>query len=141
MEDVNGLDEHSGALHCGNLATPNPDGTFGPCHEQNGLSSGLQPCPGCQQGYHTYTVVIDRRDPANQQVRWYLDGHQFYSVSESRVGAAAWQTAFSQGFVVILDLAIGGIYPDSVCQCRAPTAVTIPGAALSIRNVAVYQAS
>ncbi len=141
LEDVNGLDEHSGALHCGNLTTPNPDGTFGPCHEQNGLSSGLQPCPGCQQGYHTYAVVIDRRDPADQQVRWYLDGHQFYSVSESRVGAAAWQTAFSQGFAVILDLAIGGTYPDTVCQCSAPAAATTPGAAMSVRNVAVYQAS
>ena len=141
LEDVNGLEEHSGALHCGNLTTPNPDGTFGPCHEQNGLSSGLQPCPGCQQRYHTYAVVIDRRDPADQQVRWYLDGHQFYTVSESRVGAAAWQTAFSQGFAVILDLAIGGTYPDTVCQCSAPAAATTPGAAMSVRDVAVYQAS
>ncbi len=141
LEDVNGLDEHSGALHCGNLTSPNPDGTFGPCHEQNGLSSGLQPCPGCQQGYHTYAVVIDRRDLADQQVRWYLDGHQFYRVSESRVGPAAWQTAFSQGFAIILDLAIGGSYPDTVCQCSAPAPATTPHATMSVRNVAVYQAS
>jgi beta-glucanase (GH16 family) len=141
LEDVNGLDEHSGALHCGNLTTPNPDGTFGPCHEQNGLSSGLQPCHGCQQGYHTYTVIIDRRDAADQQVRWYLDGHQFFSASESRVGTAAWQTAFAQGFAIMLDLAIGGSYPDTVCRCSAPTASTASGGTISVRYVGVYLAS
>jgi beta-glucanase (GH16 family) len=141
MEDANGLSEHSGALHCGNLTAANPDGTFGPCHEQDGLGSGLLPCPGCQQGYHRYTVIIDRRDAADQQVRWYLDGRQFFTVSESQVGAAAWRTAFDQGFAIILDLAIGGMYPDAACRCSAPSAGTTSGGTLSVRDVAVYLAS
>lgn len=141
LEDVNGLGEHSGALHCGNLAAPNPDGTFGPCHEQNGLSSGLRPCPGCQAGYHAYTVVVDRRDAARQQVRWYLDGRQFFSVGESRVGPAAWQTVFAGDFTVIFDLAIGGSYPDTACRCRTPAASTTAGGTMSIREVAVYRSS
>jgi len=141
LEDVNGLSEHSGALHCGNLTEPNPDGTFGPCHEQYGLGSGLRPCPGCQQGYHTYTVIIDRRDATDQQVRWYLDGRQFFSVSESRVGTAAWQSAFSQGFAIILDLAVGGSYPDTVCRCGAPTNSTTSGGTMSVQYVTVYRAS
>jgi beta-glucanase (GH16 family) len=141
LEDVNGLSELAGALHCGNLTEPNPDGTFGPCHEQDGLGSGLRPCPGCQQGYHTYTVIIDRRDAAQQQVRWYLDGRQFFSVSESSVGAAAWQTAFSQGFAIILDLAMGGSYPDTVCRCGAPATATTSGGTMSVQYVTVYRAS
>jgi beta-glucanase (GH16 family) len=141
LEDVNGLDAHAGALHCGNLAQANPDGTFGPCHEQNGLGSGLRPCPGCQRGYHRYSVIIDRRDVTRQQVRWYLDGHQFFSVSESRVGVAAWRAAFSHGFAIILDLAIGGSYPDAICRCRAPAASTTSGGTMSVRDVSVYRAS
>lgn len=141
LEDVNGLDEHSGGVHCGNLTQGNPDGTFGPCHEQNGLGSGLRPCPGCQRGYHTYAVVIDRRDAARQQIRWYLDGHQFFSLSESRVGAAAWRPAFDHGLAIILDLAMGGAYPDMVCGCRAPGNSTTSGGTMSVRYVAVYRAS
>ena len=48
LEDVNGLSQHSAALHCGNLSQVNPDGTFGPCHEHNGRSSGMLACAGCQ---------------------------------------------------------------------------------------------
>ena len=77
-----GLSKDSGILHCGNLTQRNSDGTFGPCHEKSGLGSGLQTCTGCQQGFHTYTVIIDRRDANDQQIRWYLDGRQFFSVSE-----------------------------------------------------------
>jgi beta-glucanase (GH16 family) len=140
LEDVNGLDKHSGAAHCGNLTQRNPDGTLGPCHEQNGLGSGLRPCPACQQSYHTYTVVVDRRDAADQQIRWYFDGHQFFSVSESRVGAAAWHTAFDHGLAIILDLAMGGSYPDTVCGCSAPASSTSSGGTMSVRYVAVYRA-
>lgn len=140
LEDVNGLDKHAGAVHCGNLTQRNPDGTLGPCHEQNGLGSGLRPCPACQQGYHTYTVVVDRRDAAHQQIRWYFDGHQFFSVSEPRVGAAAWRTAFDHGLAIILDLAMGGSYPDTVCGCNAPASSTTSGGTMSVEYVAVYRA-
>ena len=66
LEDVNALNEHASTLHCGNLDDVNPDGTLGPCHEFTGLSSGLQPCPGCQTGFHTYTAVVDRRQAPRQ---------------------------------------------------------------------------
>lgn len=137
MEDVNGLSEHSGTAHCGNLTQPNSDGTLGPCHEPVGITSGLQPCAGCQDGYHTYSIVLDRR-PANQQLRWYLDGRQFYAVSESQDGTAAWVQAYDHGLSVLFDLAIGGGYPDSVCACTTPTAQTSSGATLSVRSATVY---
>ena len=53
MEDVNALSEHSGTLHCG--VDPG-----GPCNETTGLSSGLQACSGCQTGYNTYSVIVNR---------------------------------------------------------------------------------
>ncbi len=120
MEDVNGLSKDSGTLHCGNLTQRNSDGTFGPCHEKSGLGSGLRTCTGCQQGFHTYTVIIDRRDASDQQIRWYLDGRQFFSVSESRVGQPAWTAAVDHGYSILLDVAVGGAFPSIQCGCIAP---------------------
>ena len=139
LEDEDGLSTHSGTLHCGNLTQRNSDGTSGPCHEGDGLGSGRLPCPGCQTGFHTYSVVIDRRDEAGQQIRWYLDGREFYSVSESQVGQAAWTAAVDHGFTIILSVAIGGSYPDIVCHCVSPNAQTSSGGTMTVRNLAVYQ--
>jgi beta-glucanase (GH16 family) len=132
MEDVNGLSQHSGTLHCGT----DPGG---PCDEQTGLTSGLKPCPACQSGYHVYSVIVDRRHPGQEQVRWYLDGKEFFSVSEAKVGAAAWQKAVDHGFSIILDLAVGGSYPNGACGCSAPGAGTTAGGTLSVRSLGVYR--
>jgi beta-glucanase (GH16 family) len=138
LEDVNALSTHSGTLHCGNLTQRNSDGTFGPCHERDGLGSFLRPCPGCQRGFHTYSVIIDRRDEADQQIRWYLDGRQFFSVSESGVGKAAWTAAVDHGFSILLNVAVGGAFPDGICGCVSPTGRTSSRGTMTVRRVAVY---
>jgi beta-glucanase (GH16 family) len=138
LEDVDGLSAHSGTLHCGNLSERNSDGSLGPCHEPRGLTSGLLPCHGCETGYHVYSVVVDRRNPADEQIRWYLDGRDYFSVSESQVGAATWDQAVNHGFSIILDLAIGGEYPDWACGCTALTGQTSSWGTLHVRDVAVY---
>jgi len=138
MEDVNGLSEHSATFNCGNTVQRNPDGSLGPCHEPGGLGSGLLPCPGCQDGFHTYSIVIDRRDPSDQQVRWYLDGRMFFRVGERQVGAKPWVEAVDHGFSIGLELAIGGSYPDYKCQCTAPNRKSTSGGTMSVRYVAVY---
>ncbi|HTU06115.1 MAG TPA: 1,3-beta-glucanase, partial [Trebonia sp.] len=76
---------------------------------------------------------------ADQQIRWYLDGREFYSVSESQVGQAVWTAAVDHGFTIILSVAIGGSYPDIVCHCVSPTAQTSSGGTMTVRNLAVYQ--
>jgi beta-glucanase (GH16 family) len=136
MEDANALSEHSGTLHCGT-------DSGGPCNETTGLTSGLQACTGCQTGYHTYSVVIDRTN-TNEEIRWYLDGAEYFSVSEEQVAnAAAWQAAVDHGFFLILDVAIGGSYPNRVCNdyagCTTPTSGTSSGSGMSAGYVAVYQ--
>ena len=136
MEDVNSGTQTSGTLHCGGLTQANPDGTSGPCHEPDGLSTGILPCPGCSISYHTYAVIIDRRHPGQERISWYLDGHQTFSVTETQVGAAAWAGAVDHGFRIILDVAIGGGYPDAACRCQAASHAT-PGAAMSIASVTV----
>jgi beta-glucanase (GH16 family) len=138
LENVNGYSKTSGTLHCGNLTQRNPDGTFGPCHETNGLGSGLRTCTGCVTSFHTYSVIVDRRHAGHEQIRWYLDGHQFYSVSESRVGTAAWTAGVDHGHSILFSLAMGGAFPDAQCRCTAPTSQTQSGGNMVVRYVRVY---
>jgi beta-glucanase (GH16 family) len=139
LEDVNSLSEHSGSLHCGNLTSINPDGTTGPCHEHTGFTSYLQTCAECQTGYHTYTAIIDRRDAADEQIIWELDGHQFFRVTEAQVGWATWNAAVNHGFTIIIDLAMGGTYPDSICKCFTPSSTTRSGGTLNVKYVQVQK--
>jgi hypothetical protein len=134
MEDVNALSEHSGTLHCG--VDPG-----GPCNETTGLSSGLDSCSGCQTGYNTYSVIVNRTNTSDESITWYLNGNSYYSVSESQVGTSTWQAAVDHGFFLILDVAIGGSYPNVICGCTSPTSATSSGAAMSVGYVAVYTTS
>ena len=131
MEDVNALSEHSGTLHCGT----DPGG---PCNETTGLGSGLQSCSGCQTGYNTYSVIVNRTNTSNESITYYLNGTAYYTVTESQVGTATWQAAVDHGFFLILDVAIGGGYPNGVCGCTSPSSATSSGAPMSVGYVAVY---
>lgn len=138
MEDVNGLSRHSGTFHCGNLSVRNRDGTTGPCHEPNGLGTDLRPCPGCQRSFHTYGVIVDRSRPGDESIHWFLDHRQFFSLNERRVGRAAWNHAMKGGFSVLLDVAMGGDYPNSECACHTPTASTTSGGTMTVQYVSVF---
>src|SRR6202453_3659591 len=131
MEDVNALSEHSGTLHCGT----DPGG---PCDETTGLSSGLQACSGFQTGYNTYSVIVNRTNTSDESITWYLNGTAYYSVTESQVGTATWEAAVDHGFFLILDLAMGGAYPNAVCGCTSPTGSTSSGASMGVGYGAVY---
>jgi len=134
MEDVNSLSEVSGTIHCGT----DPGG---PCNETNGIGSGLRACSGCQSGYHTYTMILNRTNTADESITFYLDGNQYFSVSESQVGTSTWQAAFDHNLSIIFDLAMGGGYPDGVCGCTAPTASTASGGTMNVAYVAAYTTS
>jgi Ricin-type beta-trefoil lectin domain len=134
MEDVNSLSELAGTIHCGT----DPGG---PCNEPNGIGSGLTACGGCQSGYHTYSMILNRTNPSNESVTFYLDGNQYFSVSESQVGTATWQAAYDHNLSIILDLAMGGGFPNGVCNCTTPTSSTASGGTMSVAYVAAYSTS
>ncbi|MEY9834989.1 ricin-type beta-trefoil lectin domain protein [Streptacidiphilus sp. EB103A] len=131
MEDVNALSQVAGTIHCGTY----PGGV---CNEGNGIGSGLRACSGCQTGYHTYSMILDRTNTSAETITWYLDGNQYFSVSESQVGASTWQAAFDHNLSIIFDLAIGGGFPNGVCNCTTPTSSTSSGATMSVGYVAAY---
>jgi hypothetical protein len=55
------------------------------------------------------------------------------------VGTTAWQEAIDHGFYIIWDLAMGGNYPNGICNCTTPTSATTSGASMSVAYVAVYE--
>ncbi|WP_433219426.1 discoidin domain-containing protein [Dactylosporangium sp. CS-047395] len=128
LEDINGRSSVFGTLHCGT----NPGG---PCNESTGLGSGERACAGCQTGYHTYAVEIDR-SKSPEEIRWYLDGANYFTLPATRVDATTWNNAVHHPFFIIYDLAMGGGFPDAFGG--GPNANTISGAQMNIDWVAVY---
>ncbi|MFE0463007.1 acyltransferase family protein [Kitasatospora sp. NPDC058965] len=127
LESVNGRDSVFGTMHCGTAEG-------GPCHEPQGLGSGEHPCPGCRDGFHTYSVEVDR-STSPEQVRWYLDGTEYHRVTADQVDPAAWDRAVHHGMFLILDLAVGGGLPTAFGG--TVTAATEPGHAMRVQWVSV----
>src|SRR3954470_5059289 len=128
LEDINGRSSVFGTLHCGT----NPGG---PCNESSGLGSGEHACPGCQTAYHDYAVEIDR-SKSPEEIRWYLDGANYFTVLATQVDATTWANAVDHPFFIIYDLAIGGGFPAAFGG--GPNAATVSGGAMVIDSVAVY---
>jgi beta-glucanase (GH16 family) len=128
LEDINGRSSVFGTLHCG--VSPG-----GPCNESTGIGSGEHACPGCQSGYHTYAVRIDR-STSPEQIRWYLDGQNYFTVNSTQVDAGTWSKAVDHPFFIIYDLAMGGGFPGAFGG--GPNASTVSGGQMNIDYVAVY---
>jgi hypothetical protein len=133
MEDINGLSSEYGTLHCG--TTPG-----GPCNETTGIGSGQHACSGCQTGYHTYRVEIDR-SVSPEQIRWYLDGSNFFTVNANQVDPTTWANAVDHSFFIIFDLAMGGAFPNAICGCTSPSSATASSFSMNVDYVHVFTAS
>ncbi|MFI1094598.1 ricin-type beta-trefoil lectin domain protein [Streptomyces sp. NPDC020917] len=134
MEDVNALSQVAGTVHCGTY----PGGV---CNEGNGIGSGLRGCSGCQSGFHTYSMILDRTNTSAESITFYLDGSAYFTVTEGQVGASTWQQAFDHNMMIIFDLAMGGGFPNGVCGCTSPSGATTSGGTMSVGYVAAYSTS
>jgi hypothetical protein len=128
MEDINGRSSVFSTLHCG--TSPG-----GPCNETTGIGSGERACSGCQTGYHTYAMEYDR-SVSPEQIRWYLDGNNYFTIISTQVDATTWNNATHHGFFVILNVAIGGGFPAAFGG--GPTSATQSGVPMLVDYVAVY---
>ena len=125
LENINGLNQWWGTLHCGT----NPDG---PCNETTGLGatwSGFT--PSLQSAFHTYRMEFDK-SVSPQQIRWYVDGVQRHLVTSDQVDDTTWNDATNHGFFIILNVAVGGGWPGN------PTASTVSGGTMLVDYVRVY---
>jgi hypothetical protein len=128
MEDVNGLNKAAQFLHTAAGTSSNHP---------------LIPCPaagsGCQTGYHTYSVIINRTNTKAEYLQFLMDGKVESTVTEAHVGTTVWREAVDHGFFIIFDLAMGGSYPNGLCGCTIPNSATTSGASMSVSYVAVYE--
>ncbi|WP_062428704.1 glycoside hydrolase family 16 protein [Herbidospora daliensis] len=132
MENVNGVNAVWGTLHCG----VNPGG---PCNETNGLGAS-RACPNssCQSAFHTYRLEWDRSVSPNQ-IRWYVDGIQFFSVNQAQFDSTTWSNMTSHnGYFLLLNVAIGGAFPNGVAGYSTPTSSTVSGKPMLVDYVAVW---
>ncbi|MEV7549711.1 glycoside hydrolase family 16 protein [Amycolatopsis sp. NPDC089917] len=131
MENVNGVNSVWGVLHCG----VNPGG---PCGETTGLV-GSRTCPGasCQSAFHTYTFEWDTSASPNA-FRWLVDGQQFHSVAQNQVDATTWANMTEHaGYFVLLNLAIGGAFPNNDSGTTTPGPGIEPGHPMLVDYVTV----
>ncbi|WP_061299207.1 glycoside hydrolase family 16 protein [Herbidospora cretacea] len=133
MENVNGINQVWGVLHCG--VTPG-----GNCNETNGLGA-FRTCPGssCQSAFHTYRFEWDRSITPNQ-FRWYVDGQNYHTLSQNQFDATTWSNMTSHaGYFLLLNVAMGGGFPNGVAGFGTPTSATVSGRPMVVDYVAVYQ--
>jgi len=131
LEDINGRSSVFATFHCG----PSIPGT---CNETTGLGSGEHACPGCQTAYHTYRFEWDKSVTPNQ-LRWYLDGTNYFTISQNTVDASTWTNATNHGYMIILNLAMGGGFPGAFGG--GPNAATISGGQMNVDYVRVFTAN
>lgn len=132
LENVQGLNNVWATLHCG--TTPG-----GPCNETSGIG-GQRACPGvsCQAGFHTYAVEWDR-STAVEEMRFYVDEFNFHTVRANQVDATTWANATNHGYFIILNVAMGGGFPDAFGG--GPDAGTQPGHSMVVDYVSVLRST
>lgn len=141
MENVQGLNWTYNVLHCGEWGKA-------PCNEPEGINNGDAsnngaPCQGttCQAGFHTYGFEWDASG-AVDQLRWFLDGEQTFSVDETDVTPTIWADISQHaGYFIILNVAMGGAFPNKLNPGAAgPLATTKPGVPMVVDYVEVKYA-
>ncbi|MGW1272509.1 glycoside hydrolase family 16 protein [Streptomyces sp. NPDC002491] len=132
MENVQGLNKVWATMHCGT----NPGG---PCNETTGIGNSVA-CPNttCQSGFHTYSMEWDR-SVSPEAIRFYVDGVNYHTVTANQVDATTWANATNHGYFVILNVAMGGAFPDAFGG--GLDGDTQPGRPMTVDYVQVLQAA
>jgi beta-glucanase (GH16 family) len=84
-----------------------------------------------QSDFHIYRMEFSK-NVSPQQIHWYVDGNQRFSVSSNQVDATTWMSATNHGFFIILNVAIGGGWAGN------PTISTASGGTMKVDYVRVY---
>ena len=116
-----------GTLHCGTVHLG------GPCHETTGLTATYNlGQAAAAAGFHTYTVVWNTNP---KQIRWYVDGKPYLTITMGMIGSSTWRSTFDHGFFILLNVAIGGRWPGN------PDTTTLSGEPMLVDNVIVAKNS
>ncbi|KAJ1322988.1 family 16 glycosylhydrolase [Microdochium nivale] len=121
LESVNGLPTIWNMAHCGT----NPGGV---CNEPNGLGGSV---PALRGVFHTFRLDIDRTptDWRQETIKWYIDGVLTRTLTPAMMknNQDAWNALVNRKKFILLNVAVGGGFPDGVAGHKTPTANTIGG--------------
>ncbi|KAK2007057.1 concanavalin A-like lectin/glucanase [Colletotrichum eremochloae] len=134
LEVLNGEPKLYQTVHCG--VSPG-----GPCNEKTGLGSNTAIKRGV---FNKIAVEVDRSaggDYTTEQLVWYLNDKATFTVTGKEVGNQAyWEALASEPKMILLNVAVGGEFPDGVQGSKTPTAATVggPDSRMEIAYVAAY---
>ncbi len=136
LESLNAESRAWHTVHCGVARA-------GPCDETTGIGATS---PGfARDQWHVVAVEIDRSNPQRdwraESISWFVDGRQTFVLPARRVAnEKAWSSLAHERRFILLNVAVGGGFPDAVAGRATPTANTQggDGAAMEVDYVAVY---
>ncbi len=133
MENVNGLNSVWGVLHCG--VAPAARAT------SSTASAPAAPAPArpaSPPSTPTASSGTAASVPTNCAGTWTASCST--AVSQSRFDAATWTNMTGHaGYFLLLNVAMGGAFPNGVAGSATPTAATVPGHPMVVDYVAVWQ--
>jgi hypothetical protein len=86
---------------------------------------------------HVYTIEVDR-SVSPEKLTWFVDDIAFHTVSQTDVGSDVWAQTVHHGHFILLNLAIGGAFPNNNLGSSTPIPQTASGIPLYADWVAVY---
>ncbi|ATY58949.1 Carbohydrate binding family 6 [Cordyceps militaris] len=130
LETAHGVSRLWQTLHCG------PTAKGGPCNEPGGRSKQAD-----EHGFKNWNVFaweMDRRRP-EERMTWFVNDQPRFVLKQSDMGKY-WGSVANTKMFLLLNVAVGGAFPDGIAGFRTPTNETIGGldAAMEVDYVAVY---
>lgn len=131
MENVNAKEKIWGTMHCDTYDN-------GECVETDGRGGSVIPNGTAPQGhFHTYTMEIDRSADV-EAVRWFFDDKLYWQLTSDDFSKEVWEQTTHIPYFILLNLAIGGSFPNKVAAVTTPTEATASTGTMKIDWVAVY---
>lgn len=119
MEQANGESSVAMTLHC-DVWT---DATRGACNEPDGISA-VTPVDG---DWHTYSARIDRTVAGAEFFSWSVDGVERHRVDRAALPAEVFDKIVSNSYRVIINVAVGGAFPNKKGVSNELLATLPPG--------------
>ncbi|GKT94308.1 secreted glucosidase [Colletotrichum tofieldiae] len=134
LEVSNGVGTVFQTAHCGVI-----DG--GPCNEKTGLSSSAELPRG---EFVKVACEVDRSAGggfASEKLVWYVNDKPTKTITGQEIGdEAVWKNLAQTPKMILLNVAIGGEFPDAKAGTKTPNAQTVGGknSRMEVKYVAVY---
>ncbi|OHE91867.1 endo-1,3-beta-glucanase [Colletotrichum orchidophilum] len=134
LEVSNGVGTVFQTAHCGVIGG-------GPCNEKTGLSSSVE-FPRGQ--FVKIASEVDRSAAggfASEKLVWYVNDRKTKTITGREVGdEAVWKNLAQTPKMILLNVAVGGEFPDAKAGTTTPNAQTVGGkdSRMEVKYVAVY---